>query len=66
MKLSARFSISCCLAILLAIPFAAAQSTDVIAIAPEGFEPIANVIGVSVFFVFCFWLFRVARSEITA
>jgi putative OPT family oligopeptide transporter len=52
--------------ILLAIPFAAAQSTDVIAIAPEGFDAFADVIGIGAFVVFCVWLFRVARSENTA
>jgi putative OPT family oligopeptide transporter len=49
--------------ILLAIPFAAAQSTDVLAIAPDDFDLYANIIGVGVFVAFCVWLFRVARSE---
>jgi putative OPT family oligopeptide transporter len=50
--------------ILLAIPFAAAQRTDVLAIAPEGFETVATYLGMGAFVAFCFWLYRVAaRSE---
>jgi len=49
--------------IFLAVPFAAAQSTDVIAIAPEGFEAAGAVIGFVAFVGFCAWLFRVARAE---
>jgi putative OPT family oligopeptide transporter len=51
--------------ILLAIPFAAAQSTDVLALAPEGFAPIASVLGVIFFVIFCIWLYRasVGRSD---
>lgn len=49
--------------ILLAIPFAAAQSTTVLALAPEGFEPIANVLGLVAFAFFVIWLYRVARKE---
>jgi len=49
--------------ILLAIPFAAAQSTEVLRIAPEGFERAAGVIGVAAFVALSAWLYRVARSE---
>ena len=50
--------------ILLAIPFAAAQRTDVLAIAPEGFETVATYLGMGAFVAFCVWLYRVAaRSE---
>ena len=48
--------------ILLAIPFAAAQSTQVLALAPEGFAPFANVLGLVAFGCFIAWLYRVARS----
>ncbi len=48
--------------ILLAIPFAAAQNTDVLRLAPEGFETVANVLGVAAFVFFCLWLYRVARK----
>ena len=47
--------------ILLAIPFAAAQSTAVLEIAPPGFEPVAGVLGIVVFGLFCAWLWAVAR-----
>jgi putative OPT family oligopeptide transporter len=47
--------------ILLAIPFAAAQNTDVLRIAPAGFEPVATVLGVASFVFFALWLSRVAR-----
>ncbi len=47
--------------ILLAIPFAAAQSTSVLRIAPEGFEPIANVLGIAGLVFFVVWLYRVAK-----
>ncbi len=47
--------------ILLAIPFAASQSTDVLAIAPEGFETVAGMFGVAAFAAFCLWLYRVAQ-----
>ena len=49
--------------ILLAIPFAASQSTDVLAVAPDGFEPIANVLGIISLCLFCLWLFRTARGN---
>ena len=47
--------------ILLAIPFAATQNTDVLALAPEGFGPVADVLGLLAFAFFCLWLYRVAR-----
>jgi putative OPT family oligopeptide transporter len=46
--------------ILLAIPFAAAQSTDVLAVAPEGFESAAGVLGLAAFALFAIWLYRAA------
>lgn len=48
--------------ILLAIPFAAAQSTDVLALAPAGFETVAGWLGIAAFVAFCLWLYRVART----
>jgi len=48
--------------ILLAIPFAAAQSTDVLAIAPDGFESVAGVLGLVAFSLFAVWLYRAARG----
>ncbi len=47
--------------ILLAIPFAAAQSTTVLRIAPDGFEPIANILGIAGLIFFVVWLYRVAQ-----
>lgn len=47
--------------ILLAIPFAAFQSTDVMNLAPEGFETVANILGVAGFTLFCLWLYKIAR-----
>ncbi len=49
--------------ILLAIPFAAAQSTDVLRIAPAGFETVANGIGIVAFVLFVAWLYRVAVAR---
>lgn len=49
--------------ILLAIPFAAAQRTDVLALAPEGFEGTATTIGIAAFAGFCLWLYRVAARS---
>jgi putative OPT family oligopeptide transporter len=46
--------------IILAVPFAAAQSTDVLRLAPDGFDTVANVLGVGAFAMFCLWLYRVA------
>ncbi len=48
--------------IALAVPFAAAQSTDVLRLAPEGFAPIANILGVVAFAFFVAWLYRTART----
>ena len=47
--------------IALAIPFAAAQSTDVLRLAPDGFDAIANVLGIASFVFFVLWLYRVAK-----
>lgn len=46
--------------ILLAIPFAAMQSTDVLNIAPAGFDPIARWIGAAAAVGFVWWLYRVS------
>ena len=48
--------------IFLAIPFAAAQSTDVLAVAPPGFEPVAAILGIVAFVLFSVWLYRAARG----
>jgi putative OPT family oligopeptide transporter len=48
--------------ILLAIPFAATQSTDVLRIAPVGFEPIAQLIGIATGIGFTAWLYLVSRK----
>jgi putative OPT family oligopeptide transporter len=47
--------------ILLAIPFAAAQSTDVLNLAPDGFDTAAAIIGIICFAGFSAWLYRAAR-----
>lgn len=47
--------------ILLAIPFAAFQSTTVLQLVPDGFEGIADILGLAAFIFFCLWLYRVAR-----
>lgn len=48
--------------ILLAIPFAATQSTTVLALPlGEGFAPVADVLGMAGLTLFCVWLYRVAR-----
>lgn len=44
--------------ILLAIPFAVWQSTDVMTIAPDGFETAASWIGAAAAVGFIFWLYR--------
>ena len=46
--------------ILLAIPFAAAQRTDVLALVGAGFTPIANLLGLLSLVCFTLWLYRVA------
>lgn len=47
--------------ILLAIPFAAAQSTDVLRVAPEGFETISVFLGLAALLFFAVWLYNIAR-----
>ena len=47
--------------ILLAIPFAAAQRTDVLQLAPEGFEQTAEILGIVALIGFVLWLYRVAQ-----
>jgi putative OPT family oligopeptide transporter len=47
--------------IVLAIPFAAAQSTDVLTVPLGGLGWIVPPLGVFGFVMFCFWLYRVAR-----
>jgi putative OPT family oligopeptide transporter len=47
--------------ILLAIPFAAAQSTDVLRVAPAGFETASVVLGIIAIICFLYWLYTVAR-----
>lgn len=47
--------------ILLAIPFAAAQNTSVLQLAPEGFEPVADALGLVAFGCFIIWMYRVAK-----
>jgi len=50
--------------ILLAIPFAAAQSTDVLRIAPDGFDTPALAIGLVAAIGFTLWLYRIsARTD---
>lgn len=49
--------------ILLAIPFAAAQSNDVLALPlGDSWAPVADVLGVLAFAGFCLWLYKVASS----
>lgn len=48
--------------IALAVPFAAKQSTDVLRLAPEGFDTIATALGVIGFALFVGWLYRVAMD----
>ncbi len=48
--------------ILLAIPFAAYQDTNVLRLVPAGFEPVADALGVAGLIFFTLWLYRVARS----
>lgn len=48
--------------ILLAIPFAAAQSAEILLIAPDSpaFAAVANALGVALFAAFAVWLYRAA------
>jgi putative OPT family oligopeptide transporter len=46
--------------ILLAIPFAAAQSTDVLSLAPDGFDTPAMFIGLALAIGFTLWLYRIS------
>ncbi|ARA93290.1 oligopeptide transporter, OPT family [Rhodothermaceae bacterium RA] len=46
--------------ILLAIPFAAAQDTDVLRLMPEGLVGLTEAFGVAAFLLFGLWLYRVA------
>lgn len=56
--------------ILLAIPFAIAQSADVLAVdpaliglSPAAFSTLTNILGVAIFALFAVWLYRVARAR---
>ena len=49
--------------ILLAIPFAYFESTDVLQIVPEGFGPYADWLGGLAAIGFCIWLYRVAVKK---
>ncbi len=50
--------------ILLAIPFAAAQSTDVLRVVPQEFASVALWIGMAGAIGFTLWLYRVAASRV--
>ncbi len=47
--------------IMLAIPFALYESTDVLRIAPESFKPVADVLGIFILMFFVLWLYRIAQ-----
>ena len=47
--------------IALAVPFAAARTTDVIAVAPQGFAPFATALGIAAFLGVCAWLYRAGK-----
>ena len=49
--------------ILLAIPFAAAQSTDVLRIMPAGMDGVTTVLGSLAFVGIIVWLYRVAKGK---
>lgn len=49
------------LGILLAIPFAISQDTNVLRVMPEGMEGLASFIGIAVYAGFAVWLYRAAR-----
>jgi putative OPT family oligopeptide transporter len=48
--------------IILAIPFAAAQNTDVLRVPLGGMDWIPMTLGLAGFALFCTWMYRVARS----
>lgn len=48
--------------ILLAVPFALAQSTEVLRLVPEEFAPMSQALGVLAFLGVALWLYRVARA----
>lgn len=48
--------------IVLALPFAIAQSTDALRLAPAGFELASQILGVGVFGILIAWLYRTIRS----
>lgn len=45
--------------VVLAIPFAIAQSTDVLKMVSDSFTPIANILGVVMALGLMFWVYRV-------
>lgn len=50
--------------VVLAIPFAISQSTDVLRLVPESFEPTANAIGFAVTIAMLIWFYKVVcRSK---
>jgi len=49
--------------ILLAIPFALAQRTDVLRVAPEGFDMGSQALGAAAFVLLGVWLYRVAAAR---
>lgn len=51
--------------VVLAIPFAISQSTDVLAIVSDKFMPIANLIGVVIALLMMFWLYRVSTHDLS-
>ena len=52
---------SALMGVILAIPFAALGSADVLSLVSAGFQPIAHVLGLLVFIALCVWLYRVGR-----
>ena len=49
--------------ILLAIPFAIKESTDALRLAPEGFEGVADILGLVAVGFFCAWLYSVVTRK---
>lgn len=49
--------------VILAIPFAIAKSTDVLKLVPEGFTPIANILGVVVTVGLLIWIYRTVCTK---